>query len=137
VNYIIVACYSLRRLTFFGKKIAWYTKKAIMQVKYIAVLLIAVWLLAASCSKKQQPQGTAAASKSEATRPPAKIKVVKRMDHPPLPKVLTIDDRAAKKAVDGRLYYDLEGKRYWRNYDDGKYYQYNQTMYNLPAFKPH
>jgi len=54
----------------------------------------------------------------------------------PWPKTLTVNDKAAKKAIDGRLYYDLEGKRYWKNYKDGKYYLFSQSMYGDPAFKP-
>ena len=55
----------------------------------------------------------------------------------PVPKVITVDDKAAKKTPDGRMYYDLDGRRYWRNYDDGKYYLFNKSMYSNPAFKPH
>ena len=44
---------------------------------------------------------------------------------------------AAKKNIDGRLYYDVEGRRYWRNYNDGKYYLFNKSMYSDSAFKPH
>jgi len=47
-----------------------------------------------------------------------------------------VNDAAAKKSVDGRLYYDVEGHRYWKNYKDGKYYLFNKTMYNNPDFKP-
>ncbi|HQV44131.1 MAG TPA: hypothetical protein PLA89_02195 [Ferruginibacter sp.] len=42
----------------------------------------------------------------------------------------------AKKSADGRLYYDLEGKRYWKNYKNGKYYLFNKKMYGNPEFKP-
>ena len=54
----------------------------------------------------------------------------------PLPKTLTVDDKVASRAVDGRLYFDLEGHRYWKNYKDGKYYMFSKSMYNNPAFKP-
>jgi hypothetical protein len=54
-----------------------------------------------------------------------------------VPKVITVDDRGAKKAVDGRLYYDLEGHRYWRNYKDGKYYIFREGLFDDPDFKPH
>ncbi len=94
-----------------------------------------------ACSKKHQPQGMYEAAKTDSLKietaklPEKKKMVVKKA--PPLPKVLTIDDRAAKRTADGRLYYDLEGKRYWRNYNDGKYYQFNKGMFDNAAFKPH
>ena len=89
-------------------------------------------VLAVGCSKKHQPQAEASTVKTE-----EKKAVVKKVVKIPVSKVITVDDRAAKKSGDGRLYYDLEGRRYWRNYDDGKYYLYNKNMYNNPAFKPH
>lgn len=52
------------------------------------------------------------------------------------PKVISVNDQAAKKSTDGRLYYDVQGHRYWKNYKDGKYYLYDKSMYNNPAFKP-
>ena len=54
----------------------------------------------------------------------------------PAPKMISVNDAVAKKAVDGRLYYDLEGHRYWRNKKDGKYYKYFKGMHDDPAFKP-
>ena len=54
---------------------------------------------------------------------------------PVLPKVIVVNDSAAHKSVDGRLYYDVMGHRYWRNYKDGKYYLFNKSMYNNPDFK--
>lgn len=94
-------------------------------------------LLLAACSRKHQPQAESAATATKSENTGTNTRVVKKVPRISLPKVITVDDRAAKKAVDGRLYYDLEGKRYWRNYDDGKYYLYNKNMYNDPAFKPH
>ena len=61
--------------------------------------------------------------------------VAKRNAKPPLPKVISVNDDAAHKSVDGRLYYDVMGHRYWRNYKDGKYYLFNKSMFNDPAFK--
>lgn len=87
------------------------------------------------CSKKEHSQTaavTAPVNKTAEVKPVAK-KTVKM----PLPGVITVDDRAAKKTPDGRMYYDYEGRRYWRNYNDGKYYLFNKGMYNDPAFKPH
>jgi len=53
------------------------------------------------------------------------------------PKVIAVNDKAAKKSFDGRLYYDINGRRYWKNYDDGKYYLFDKSMYTNRAFKPH
>ncbi len=52
------------------------------------------------------------------------------------PKTISVNDDAASKSVDGRLYYDLKGHRYWKNYKDGKYYLFDKSMYNNPDFKP-
>jgi hypothetical protein len=52
-------------------------------------------------------------------------------------KVITVNDNAAKKSFDGRLYYDLDGHRYWKNYNDGKYYLFNKSMYTDKAYIPH
>ncbi len=61
--------------------------------------------------------------------------IARRKAKAPLPKVISVNDGAARKSVDGRLYYDVMGHRYWRNYQDGKYYLFNKTMFNDPAFK--
>jgi hypothetical protein len=77
-----------------------------------------------SCSKKHQPQREI---------PVENTPVIKAA----IPRVIAVNDKVAKKSVDGRLYYDVDGRRYWKNYDDGKYYLFNRSMYNNPAFKPH
>ena len=82
-----------------------------------------------SCSKKHHPQS--AENKAAIAMHSTKIKT-----RGPLPKTLTVDDKVASRAVDGRLYFDLEGHRYWKNYKDGKYYMFSKSMYNNPAFKP-
>lgn len=51
------------------------------------------------------------------------------------PKVIVVNDQFAKKSVDGRYFYDLQGHRYWRSNKDGKYYIFNKTMATDPAFK--
>ena len=51
------------------------------------------------------------------------------------PNVIAVNDQAAHKSIDGRLYYDVLGHRYWKNYKDGKYYLFNKSMYSNPAFK--
>jgi hypothetical protein len=81
-----------------------------------------------SCSKKHLSSTTA---KNGAT-----IKA-NAAPHRPLPKMLDVPDKIAMKSIDGRLYYDIEGHRYWKNYVNGKYYLFDKSMYNDPAFKPH
>ncbi len=90
-----------------------------------------------SCHKKSipgkhgdNPQVTNASAKK-----PAANSTVMRQMKTPVPKVITVNDNAAKKTFDGRLYYDLEGHRYWRNYKDGKYYLYHVSMNTNPDFK--
>jgi hypothetical protein len=61
--------------------------------------------------------------------------IAKRNAKPPLPKVISVNDEAAHKSIDGRLYYDVMGHRYWRNYKDGKYYLFNKSMFSDPDFK--
>ena len=86
-----------------------------------------------SCSKKNHPSNTTA---STATDSIAAAKIVKKR---PLittvPKVITVNDKVAKKSVDGRYYYDLNGHRYWRNNKDGKYYLFNKSMFDDEDFK--
>ena len=79
------------------------------------------------CSKKITPSNS---EKTGSTAPIAK-KIAT-----PVPKIISVNDQVAKKSADGRLYYDLEGKRYWKNYKNGKYYLFNKTMYSNPEFKP-
>jgi hypothetical protein len=106
-----------------------------IKIQVVACLLL---LILAGCSKKHQPQTTVVTTDlPEAAKPVEAKKPARKVVHTPVPKVITVDDRGAKKAVDGRLYYDLEGHRYWRNYKDGKYYIYREGMFDDPAFKPH
>jgi len=90
-------------------------------------------LLLSACSKKTQPT-SAIVNKPAETKAATPVVKKKKM---PRPKIITIDDRAATKAPDGRMYYDFDGKRYWKNFADGKYYLYTKSMYTDPAFKPH
>lgn len=103
-----------------------------MRIQSSALIILPALIFIISCSRKVHTVTLPAGTKKSETKTVAK-KTVKT----PPPKVITVDDRAAKKTPDGRLYYDLEGKRYWRNYDDGKYYLFSKAMYNDPAFKPH
>lgn len=113
-----------------------------------------------SCSKKTVPSKTAVVipgenNTSRVRTKPAPTPVVKKVDSavtiapektekpvvkekpkPEFPKVITVNDEAASKSVDGRLFYDVLGHRYWKNYNDGKYYLFDKSMYNNPDFKP-
>jgi hypothetical protein len=92
-----------------------------MMKKYLVLLSL---LIIISCSTKHLQTNSGAINKEPATKGP-------------WPQTLTVNDKIAKKSVDGRLYFDLEGKRYWKNYNNGKYYLFNKSMYDDPAFKPH
>ena len=101
------------------------------------------------CSRKHNPAKTDSITTTVSSEPgsviaPKKsdsVVVVKKRNFTPkkkdiIPPSIVVNDKAAKKAVDGRLYYDLLGNRYWKNYKDGKYYLFSQKMYDDPAFKP-
>lgn len=105
-----------------------------MDKKYFIALF--TFLLIISCSKKRQPQ-TADNVGANNTEKPAAKKVIVRKFYTPVPKLLIMDDKGARRTVDGRLYHDLEGNRYWKNFKDGKYYLFNKAMYSDSAFKPH
>ena len=80
------------------------------------------------CSKKSHPAETPTAA--------APVKTVKKpIVKTAVPKVITVNDSVAKRSLDGRYYYDLEGHRYWRNNRDGKYYLFNKSMFDNPDFK--
>ena len=112
--------------------------------KYFLISACLITLFCFSCSRKtipEKPKGTVQSDKPvEAGSPvspvlPPKPKPVE-IRKTPAPKMISVNDAVAKKAVDGRLYYDLEGHRYWRNKKDGKYYKYFKGMHDDPAFKP-
>ncbi|MDB5223999.1 MAG: hypothetical protein JWN83_2666 [Chitinophagaceae bacterium] len=107
---------------------------------FLSALLL---LLLYGCSRRHTPARTD--SVTVTTLPGTATKsdsvVVKKTNFTPrkkdiIPPSIVVNDKAAKKAVDGRLYYDLLGHRYWKNYKDGKYYLFNQKMYDNPAFSP-
>jgi hypothetical protein len=102
-----------------------------MQGKNLALFLILFSVFFTSCSRKHQPQA------ATIEKPAEKVILVKRVPKTPVPKSIIVDDRAAKRSGDGRLFYDLENRRYWKNYDDGKYYLFNKNMFGDSAFKPH
>ena len=106
---------------------------------FVFIFLISVY----SCSRRHTPERTDSVTVTTLPGYPSKSDsvVVKKRNFTPkkkdiIPPSIVVNDKAAKKAVDGRLYYDLLGNRYWKNYKDGKYYLFNQKMYDNPAFKP-
>ncbi|MBP6023446.1 hypothetical protein [Ferruginibacter sp.] len=118
-----------------------------MLYKLSTVMGIVFVVLVSSCSKKHVPQtaskpvilynGKEVVATPAVPTTPAVKKTAVRKVVAPVAKVIIVNDKAAKKNIDGRLYYDVEGRRYWRNYDDGKYYLFNKSMYSDSAFKPH
>ena len=113
--------------------------------KYLFGFILLVTLF--SCSRKHSPARTDSITTTVTTIPgsgtttKSDSAVVKKKNSTPkkkdiIPNSIVVNDKAAKKAVDGRLYYDLLGNRYWKNYKDGKYYLFSQKMYDDPAFKP-
>lgn len=104
--------------------------------KIIYAGLLFILILVVGCSRKTSPAANKTSGKetsnTTATKPPSpKTKKVK----PPIARVIIMNDSVAKKTFDGRLYYDLDGRRYWKNYVDGKYYLYNKSQNSDPAFK--
>lgn len=99
-----------------------------MSFKPATILLLSITLLTASCSNKSTPGRVA---KLATTKKSVKIKKLTA------PEVITVNDKVASEASDGRLYFDFQGHRYWRNFDDGRYYLITVATYKNPAFKPH
>jgi len=107
--------------------------KAFMKKSAIIYLVFPLIFIFSYCSKKTNPgQQTSTSVYGSETSPKP---VIKKAVKTPVPKVIVVNDVAAKKTFDGRLYYDLEGRRYWKNYKDGKYYLFNKSMTTNPDFK--
>ncbi len=87
-----------------------------------------------SCHKKNFPSRNVAPVVGKPIDSVSVIKPVVTKKKEPLRKVISVNDEAAHKSVDGRLYYDVMGHRYWKNYKDGKYYLFNKSMFNNPDF---
>lgn len=127
--------------------------------KLLPGFIVLAAICISSCAKKTYPSRTATVTSSEknvnttqvksepAPEPkntdtvavvsaPAEKPVEKEKPKSDFPKVITVNDNAASKSVDGRLFYDVLGHRYWRNYKDGKYYLFDKSMYNNPDFQP-
>ena len=130
-----------------------------MLKKILVILIASSFVLLNSCAKKTVPSKTATITtvKSNKADEPAKNvkpapetpkadtaavvevteeKPAPKPPKPDFPKVISVNDDAASKSVDGRLFYDVLGHRYWKNYNDGKYYLFDKSMYNNPDFKP-
>jgi hypothetical protein len=131
-----------------------------MLKKGLILSFVAAGFFFNSCSKKTVPSKTAKVIPAESNTSGINAKKVKPSPEPPktdtvavapapeekpapkpepkpdFPKVITVNDNAANKSIDGRLFYDVLGHRYWKNYNDGKYYLFDKSMYNNPDFKP-
>ena len=91
--------------------------------------------------KKNQPSvdysyDSTAVTNTPVAEIPAPAKAPVKTAKAAFPKTITVNDAAAKKSVDGRMYYDIQGRRYWKNFKDGKYYLFHKSMYSNPDFKP-
>jgi hypothetical protein len=111
-----------------------------MNKLFLVIIIFLSAVLLNSCSKKSHPSRTTVDSekipaKTETTKTPPTAKKDVKKPEAVFPKVITVNDSAAHKSVDGRMYYDVMGHRYWRNNKDGKYYLFNKSMYNNPDFK--
>lgn len=115
-----------------------------MHKKYLLIVCTLTMIVVESCSRKTTPSrnetgasGSTNTStdlnKSETGAPIRSA--VKRKPKETIPAVIVVKDQFAKKSVDGRLYYDLQGHRYWRSSRDGKYYLFNKSMATDDAFK--
>lgn len=110
-------------------------KKILLQITILGIAFIFT-----QCSKKTHPEESKSRSvygneTSADGTTDAKPVVAPKKIKTAVPKVIAVNDNTAKKTFDGRLYYDLEGRRYWKNYKDGKYYLYNKSMSTNPDFK--
>jgi hypothetical protein len=118
-------------------------KKMYKVFSIIAVFFVFIFI--GACSKKSHPSGSAIIMPINGISSPAEVKksnevvekktVAKAKPKAVFPQVITVNDSAARRSVDGRYYYDVLGHRYWRNNKDGKYYLFNKSMYKDDAFK--
>ena len=110
---------------------------------YVLIITFCISLVIHGCSKKHHPGRTVETSEKNNNLSISKNKdslttkkvVIKSKPEDAIAKVIIVNDNVARKSVDGRLYYDLLGHRYWKNYKDGKYYLFNKSMYTNNAFK--
>jgi len=109
------------------------TLPMIRRIIFIAAFLMTFLIF--SCSRKTHPAKTSSETAAKKTDTTAITKPISKRRKAVFPNVIVVNDSAARKSIDGRLYYDVMGHRYWRNYKDGKYYLFNKSMYNNPDFK--
>ncbi|MDQ6763203.1 MAG: hypothetical protein M3015_11330 [Bacteroidota bacterium] len=105
-----------------------------MQKKIFLIAIAFMGMMIVSCHKKSYPSRTIASTVETPVDSVSVKKPVIAKKKEPLPKVISVNDEAAHKSVDGRLYYDVIGHRYWKNYKDGKYYLFNKSMFSNPDF---
>ncbi len=116
-------------------------------IKNVSAGLLLLFAIS-SCSKKIQPNKTTTTTETISGKDTVTVTtrektdtmlvkkpVVKKKPGTAVPKVIVVNDQYAKKSVDGRLYYDLQGHRYWRSKKDGKYYLFNKSMLTDDAFR--
>lgn len=99
----------------------------------LALFLLALTIF--SCSRKATPIKPEEAVVIVKNEEPAVVRKPAPVVKTPVPKSIVVNDKAATKTVNGRYYYDLEGKRYWRNKRDGKYYLYYKGMFDNKDFQ--
>ena len=111
---------------------------------YILIGSFLTIALLISCSKKNIPSKTNTSSveytmdSSNLVKNSEEVKTAppRKKTKAVFPKTITVNDSAATKSVDGRMYYDIQGRRYWKNFKEGKYYLFDKSMYDNPDFKP-
>jgi hypothetical protein len=103
-----------------------------MKNRFLLLMILMTGIGFASCSKKTIPAVTENAN-GVSSEPTKKLPAVSATDYakeeakkaqqqnkPPL--VIVVSDQSAKKTTAGKYYYELNGYRYWKNDQDGKYY---------------
>ena len=121
----------------FGQIIACIQKTTMNKI-YFFTATFGLLFFFSNCSRKTLPPENTSRSVYGSDKPVAAVSsrpVTVKKIKTPVPKIIVVNDSIASKTFDGRLYYDLEGHRYWRNYKDGKYYLFNKSMATDPAFK--
>lgn len=112
----------------------------------LVIILLISFSIIQGCARKAVPpkptedytskNNTPVTDTATAVLEPKKEKIVYRAPvKTATPKVIVVNDKAATKTVEGRYYYDLQGKRYWRSKKDGKYYLYYKGMFNNKDFQ--
>lgn len=112
---------------------------------FVTSIIVCSFLLLQACSRKTTPPpkpnitptiGTTTKAPDSVAIAEVKAKMgYKTPVKTAVPKSIVVSDAAAKKTVNGRYYYDLEGKRYWRSKKDGKYYLYYKGMFENKDFQ--